>query len=196
MKKALLIIIGLLVLRGLFFHEPEPPAPGLRINAEPEQTATQHAAWSEGDYEIHPLASYHLKARVLGKKRYYFDPTADLAPYDLALGWQGMSDTLGLEHVSVSQSGRWYEYYYDADGPLSRGEIARSSANVHCLPGNEEVRKFLRSVRRHDFVELTGYLVEVRLAGRPPWRSSLVRDDSGSGSCEIFWIEEASEILP
>lgn len=196
MKKALLIIVGLLVIRGLFFHEPTPPAPGLRIDAVPEQLTTNHAPWSKGDSEIQPLASYQLKARVLGKKRYYFDRTADLAPYDLALGWQGMSDTLGLEHVSVSQSGRWYEYYYDASGPLSGGEIARSSANVHCLPGNEEVRKFLRNVRRHDFIELTGYLVEVRQAGQPPWRSSLVRDDSGNGSCEIFWIEEAEEIFP
>lgn len=196
MKKTLFVIFGLLILRAIIFREPTPPPPGLRIDAVPEQSATTQPGWAQDDYEIQPLARYHLKARVLGKKRYYLDPTADLAPYDLALGWAGMSDTLGLNHVSISQSGRWYEYYFDASGPLSGAEIARSSANVHCLPGNDDVWSFLNGVRLHDFVELSGYLVEVRRAGRTPWRSSLVRDDTGNGSCEVFWIEEAKEILP
>lgn len=196
MKKFLLTVVGILLLYGLFFREPEPPPPGLRIESVPEQSAVEQAAWTEGDYEIQPLARFRIRARVLGKKRYYLDPTADIAPYDLALGWQGMSDTASLEHISITQSGRWYEYLFDSSMPLSGAEITRSSANVHCLPGNADVHSALKSFHRHDFVELKGYLVEARRAGRPPWRSSLVRDDSGNGSCEVFWIEEARKILP
>jgi hypothetical protein len=194
MKKLLLALIAFYAVWWIFFRDAPAPAAGVRANAIPEQTTTDAPAWTKGDYEIQPLARYHITARVLGKKRYRFDNVSDLAPVDLALGWRGMSDSAALEHFSITQSARWYEYLYDAGCPLSAGEIVAESANVHCLPADEDVASTLKGVRRNAFVELKGFLVEVRHEGRPPWRSSLVRNDSGNGSCEIFWIEDADEI--
>ena len=142
-----------------------------------------------GELTITPLARYALQAVVLGRERYRHDPAADFAPLDLALGWGPMSAASALNGLSVSQSGRWYEYRWDADGPpLDPADIARHSANTHCLPATREIRKKLLAVRRHDLVALSGYLVAVDGPNGYRWRSSLTRDDTAGGACEIVWI--------
>ena len=193
---SLLLILG--VLWWIFLRDDSPPAPepGVRISDVPEQLPTRLEKWTEKDYEVRPLARYNLKARVLSRKRYFFDPTADISPLDLALGWGDMSDTAVLEHLLISQGGRWYEYYYQAACPASPNAIATQSANVHCLPADAAIWRALRKLRVHSFVELRGYLVEVQKAGFPPWRSSLVRDDQGAGACEILWVTEVKELTP
>jgi len=50
------------------------------------------------------------------------------------------------------------------------------------------VRKQLLAVRRHDLVTLEGYLVEITTAEGFHWRSSLSRDDTGGGACEVMWV--------
>ena len=41
-------------------------------------------------------------------------------------------------------------------------------------------------------VQLRGYLVAVQAADGWRWRSSLSRDDTGGGSCELVFVEYAS----
>jgi len=196
MKKFLAAALLLAELWLVFFRNQPAPEPGVRIMEEPDQEATDASAWTFGDYEVRTLARYRIRARVLARKRYYFDGAADIAPVDLALGWQGMSDSAVLKHFHITQGSRWYEYLYDAACPLSPGEIAIQSANVHCLPADAEVAGELKSLRKNDFVEMTGFLVEVRHPDRPPWTSSLVRDDAGNGACEIFWVEDVWKFTP
>jgi len=43
-------------------------------------------------------------------------------------------------------------------------------------------------VRRHDLVSLEGYLVEIAGPEGYHWRSSLSRDDTGGGACEVMWV--------
>jgi hypothetical protein len=66
--------------------------------------------------------------------------------------------------------------------------IATHSANTHCLPADAAVRALLLAVKRHELVTLDGYLVEVTAADGYHWRSSLTRDDTGGGACEVMWI--------
>ena len=199
MKK---FLIALLVIYGvwwIFLRDSPAAAPpvGIRLAETPEQTDTYVPAWSAEDHNIRPLARYRIKARVLAKKRYFLDPSSDLAPYDLALGWGDMSDSAILSHISVSQSGRWYEYTYDASCPIPRSAIARQSANVHCLPADSTVRHDLGRLRVNAFTELSGFLVEVQKNGVPnSWKSSLVRDDEGAGACEVFWITDVVQSAP
>ncbi len=199
MKK---ILLFLLVVSGLWWGysclAPAPePAAGIRVTEIPEQTPTFVPVWKEGDFEIRPLARYRIKARILAKKRYYLQEISDLAPYDLALGWGDMSDSAILAHISVSQSGRWYEYFYDGQCPIPQSAIAVQSANVHCLPANSTVRSDLGRLKVNAFVELKGLLVEVQKDGTgSPWRSSLVRDDEGAGACEVFWITDVASWTP
>lgn len=196
MKKliAALFVLGL----SWWFLAPRIPLPdppeGIRVSRDPAQTDTFTPAWQEGEFTIRPLARYDIAARVLGKKRYLLEEVSGLAPYDLALGWGVMSDSKTLKHVSVTQGGRWYEYTYGPECPVPAQEIARHSANVHCLPADPSVRRALSRLRVNAFVELRGYLVEVTHPENPqPWTSSLVRDDEGAGACEIFWITDVTE---
>ncbi|HTQ30490.1 MAG TPA: hypothetical protein VMI53_04715, partial [Opitutaceae bacterium] len=72
------------------------------------------------------------------------------------------------------------------------GSIVRHSANTHCLPADDLVRDQLLAVRYHDLVTLEGYLVEVSRPDGYHWRSSLTRDDTGAGACEVMWITQVS----
>lgn len=197
MKKLLAVLAGLAVLWWFFLGRgtASAPDPGVRVGGEPEQTETAVPPWTVDKYTIRPLARYKIQARVLSKKRYWLGDFSDIAPLDLALGWGEMSDSGILKHVSVSQSGRWYEYYYDGACPISHSSIARQSANVHCLPADSTARRDLGRLKVNSFAELRGFLVEVQNEGVPqPWRSSLVRDDEGAGACEVFWVTDVMEI--
>ncbi|GAT33499.1 hypothetical protein TSACC_21916 [Terrimicrobium sacchariphilum] len=198
MKRLLVCLLLLWAIWWCFLRDnpAEDPPAGYRIADEPDQQIIDQPAWQAKGWTIRPLASYAMRARVLSKKRYYFDDTASIAPIDLALGWGSMSDTAVLSHVTVGQSGRWYDFFADAECPVSLGELATQSANVHCLPANDEVLDTLQSLRKNSLVSLKGYLVEATKDGAPPWKSSLERGDSGNGACEIFWITEAYEFTP
>ncbi len=146
------------------------------------------AAFKQGDFTIKPLARYNLTAVVLGRERYRYDRDAALAPVDLALGWGSMSSAGVINDLKISQFGRWYEYRWSEEPPVEPGEIAVNSANTHCLPTDKKVRRALLGAKRHDLVTLEGYLVEVTDLKGYRWRSSLTRNDTGAGACEVFWI--------
>jgi hypothetical protein len=189
MKKWLSLIVAAVAI-WLLAHEPAATWKGLPAAADPQQdTQKLPAPFASGDYTITPLARYGLKAVVLSRSRYRYDAGAKLAPLDLALGWGPMSAAAVINDLDVSQSGRWYEYRWGSAGaPLDPGIIAHHSANTHCLPATAELRDKLLSVRRHELVALSGYLVEVSGPGGYRWRSSLSRDDTGGGACEVMWI--------
>lgn len=189
MKKWL--FLAALIAAGWFvLHEPAAAWKGLPAPRDPQQDTQQlPAPFPAGEYTITPLARYGLKAVVLSRCRYRYDGGAKLGPVDLALGWGPMSAAAVINDLNISQSGRWYEYRWGSKGaPLEPDTIARHSANTHCLPATDEVRKKLLAVRRHDVVALSGYLVSVTGPGGYRWNSSLSRDDTGGGACEVMWI--------
>jgi len=163
---------------------------------EPQQsTANLPPEFSSGAYRVTPLAHYEITAVVLARERYRHDRGAELSPLDLALGWGSMSSASAINELSFSQSGRWYNFSWGSEGaPLEPTTIALQSANTHCLPATPELRKKLLSVRRHQLVTLTGYLVEVTGPDNYRWRSSLTRDDTRGGSCEVFWLTDVRAV--
>jgi hypothetical protein len=184
-------IILLLIGAGCWFLFRDNPAQwkGIPARFDPQQTDKDlPKPFSHERYMITPLARYSITALVLSRSRYRFDTEAKLAPVDLALGWGAMSISSVLNELSVSQSGRWYEYQWSGDAPLDPETIATHSANTHCLPANATVRSQLLAVRRHDLVTLEGYLVEISGPDDWHWRSSLTRDDTGGHACEVMWI--------
>jgi len=60
---------------------------------------------------------------------------------------------------------------------------------MHMVPANEQVAHQLKSVRRGHVVRLAGYLIEARGTDGWRWKSSLTRTDTGSGACELIWVE-------
>jgi len=166
--------------------------PGILVAEQPLQTAaTSLSPWERDEYTIAPLAAFEVRARVLHKRFYHHGRESDLSPIDLALGWGAMSDQRVLDQISISQSGRWYEWQ-SSRLPIPRQEVVSSSANMHMIPADDEVDRVLRSVRVGDIVRFTGYLVDVRAKDGWHWRSSLSRTDEGNGACELVWLRNIS----
>lgn len=170
------------------------PLPGMLAANEPIQNETKETAWEHGDYLITPLAEYEVTARVLSKKDYTWDKSADLSPVDLALGWGVMSDSGLLENLRISQSGRWF-YVYWQNVNVDVNQVMTHSANTHILPANADIARQVKNVRRDDIVRLQGYLVQVTKRDGFLWRSSLTRGDTGDGSCEVLWVTNI-EVVP
>ena len=157
------------------------------------QTPLQEKLASAGnivinDYIITPLARFEIKAKVLSKEDYSMDREADVSPTDLALGWGRMSDEEVLKTIDISQSGRWYRWQTDAFA-IPQREIETSSANMHMIPKDEAVKKVLKRVREGDIVSIHGHLVQVMANDGWHWMSSLSREDTGSGACELVLVE-------
>lgn len=137
---------------------------------------------------LRPLAGLSLDARVLSRKDYDHGREADLSPTDLALGWGRMREDDVLQRLDISQSGRWYFYRWSGDAPLPPDEIVRSSANMHLIPADESVARALDDVRDGDRVRMDGWLIEAEAPDGWRWRSSLSREDSGDGACEVVYV--------
>lgn len=126
---------------------------------------------------------------MLGVEHYHFDRESDLVPVDLTLGWGPMSDTDVLSKVSISQGGRFY-YWRVNEFAIPRREIEINSANMHLIPADAVVEKVLKRVRVGNIVHVSGYLVEARAGDGWRWVSSLMREDTGAGACELIWVEQ------
>jgi hypothetical protein len=192
MKKLLLLILCAAA-GWYYFHESPAKWRGMPAAKDPQQLSTGlPKPFAANGHTITPLARYTVTAVVLSRERYRNDRGAELSPLDLALGWGPMSVAGVINDLSISQSGRWYEYSYPGEPPLDPGLITTHSANTHCLPADADVRRRLLAVNRHDLVTLEGYLVEVTGTDGYRWRSSLSRDDTRGGSCEVLWVTDVS----
>jgi hypothetical protein len=192
MRKILLLLIvfmaGMAVLRGC---GPIKHRPGDLIRKEPEQISLKKSEpeIKLQDWTLKPLALFTVEARVLSKKSYASDLSANIAPYDLALGWGPMSNTSVLEKLNISQSARFYHWQYWGEPPIPVKEITRHSANMHLIPSTGTIRKDIGKLREGSLIKLSGFLVEaMHPKGDRPWKSSLTRDDSGAGACEVIYV--------
>lgn len=166
---------------------------GTLVSAEPRQDSPSDAAPVEfGDFVLTPLADFELEARVLSREDYGFGTESSLSPTDLALGWGRMSDSAVIEQLEIRQSARFYHYRWRDQPPIPPREIVRSSANMHLIPADADVARELARVREGELVSLRGRLVEARRADGWHWRSSLTREDSGAGACELVLVDSLS----
>ena len=162
---------------------PDDP---VQINFDTPQPTTAYK-----DATLRPLARFSLTARVLSRDDYHFDAAANLSPTDLAFGWGRMSDSAVLRQIDISQGNRFY-YWRTRTFPIPRRETETHSANMHLLPANALVAHELKRVRAGDVVTLDGLLVEADKPNGWHWRSSMARDDTGDGACEVVYVEDLS----
>ena len=167
--------------------------PGIVAPAYPAQVMLDPPQRFEAKGHVfYARATYAITARVLRKESYHVDGGAVLAPLDLALGWGAMSDTAVLRQVDITQMGRFF-YWRPHDGttfPLARKDIETHAAQVHAIPADAAVLRTLQKLRPGNVITLTGYLVDIRGPHGFAWNTSLTRDDTGDGACEVMWIRE------
>jgi hypothetical protein len=192
MKKLFYLVLALAVLAVWrdWSNRPLEHPPGVLIPSAPEQRAIASVEpFQQSGFTLTPRAEISLRARVLSRKDYRWGMEADLSPMDLALGWGVMSDQSVLDRIEVTQGGRWYFTRYDLPAPIPDSMIIGNSSNMHMVPADAWVSGKLRDIRQGDLLLLRGYLVDVDNPDGFQWRTSLRRDDTGDGSCEIFFLE-------
>jgi hypothetical protein len=158
---------------------------------DPRQTDVQDGGHIRvGHWTLTIRAHYQITARILGHERYRFDSLSDLIPDDLALGWGPMSDNRILRSIDISQSDRFYFWRAPITSPLPKDSIITHSANTHVIAHNALVAKQLSHLRPGQVVTLSGELVDgTRDDGR--WlKTSLVRNDTGAGACEVMLVND------
>jgi hypothetical protein len=168
-------------------HTPD----GMLAEGEPQQTnVTDGEKVQMGRWTLTVRATYRVTARVLAREPYHFDSLSDLIPEDLALGWGPMSDSRVLKTLEISQGNRFYYWRQTAATTIARDTIIAHSANTHVIPQNSTIAHQLERLRPGEVVTLSGELVDgTRNDGR--WiKTSLVRNDTGPGACEVMLVTE------
>lgn len=197
MRKLLVIALVLVAFGAARWAAQRPLAhsAGTLVSVEPRQTSpADDAPVAFGDFQLTPLADFELEARVLSREDYSFGTESNLSPTDLALGWGRMSDSAVIDQLEIGQSARFYHYRWRDQPPIPPGEIVRSSANMHLIPADDAVARDLDRVRVGQVVSLRGRLIEARRADGWHWRSSLTREDSGAGACELVLVDAISAL--
>lgn len=164
---------------GWALLNPATPLPSLQVDG----------SYQREGYRITPLQPFSLSARVLAREDYHFDAGARLAPTDLVLGWGPMADPQVLAGIKVTQGNRWYHWQVD-EFPIPRREIETHSANMHMIPAGPAVAQTLASLQPGERIALSGQLVRVDGADGFRWVSSLTREDTGAGACELILVEQ------
>ena len=194
MKKAIIASVILIIILVYFFYPDTVITfpPGITSPDQPKQTnLTANKEWTVKEFTIQALSEYNIKARVLSRNNFSLGIESELSPFDLALGWGPMSDQSVIDNIDISQRNRWYRWQSD-HLPIPGRDVSLNSANVHIIPKDKKIEEKFDKVYKGSLVEMKGYLVKITKADGWRWISSLKRDDTAGGSCELFWVEEVS----
>jgi hypothetical protein len=171
------------------FEVPRYFEPELSIERAPLQTRdVPGIVLRTREFTVTPVARFQIEARVLGRQDYSRGTEALLSPMDLALGWGPMANPDVLQHIPIRQSNRFY-FWSAQKLPIPRRQIETHSANMHLIPADDSVREALASVRAHQTIRMLGLLVNVDGPDGWRWRTSLSREDTGPGACEILLVQ-------
>ncbi len=127
------------------------------------------------------------------KAKYSRGWDSKISKYDFALAWGKLAEPEMKKHIKYSQWGRFYFYKYKWNCPISKEFISRHSSNHHLIAANNNILRALRNVRKNKLVKLSGFLVNVSGTYKDRkvnWKSSLTRDDTGDGACEILYVKK------
>jgi hypothetical protein len=162
----------------------------LQINLEHKEEI--RLSTGKQDYVLSLKAEYAISAYLISKRRYRRGGLSDLSPWDYALIWGDVPNQ--LKYIKFDQIVRFCLFSYKYGSPVDPAYIATHLSNNHLIPANDNIRKALARAKRGDIVQLKGYLVNVRTisGGKEAvvWKSSMSRDDTGNGACEVLYVEQ------
>lgn len=140
---------------------------------------------------IRPLYKYKIYAIVYSKHRYILGIDPNPAPYDLALGWNGLEKPEVFESIRTWQCFRWVHWQLKKNCPYNINQVYLRLANNHVIPANDNILKGIKKLKKRDIVYMEGYLVsfETTIGNRKgSGVSSTTRNDRKANSCEIMYV--------
>jgi hypothetical protein len=193
LKPVIVLVVALFAAYKLLAGRSETHwGPGALAPADPVQREIDRAeAVPYKGIQLTPRARFSAEVRVLSRERYHLGDLATAVPLDLAVGWGPMSDSAVLAKIKVSQGNRFYFWRYESEPPIPHRDIETHSANWHLLPATSDVWDTLDTVQVGDIVKLEGELVDLK--GQDFFiNTSLTRDDTGAGACEVLYVESVT----
>lgn len=162
-----------LIVLALWLYETVSPVrqpPGILAPDAPRVEQPREAATpiTHGDYRLQPLARLQAQARILSIERYR-DRAAQVAPYDLVLGWGPLSDSTTLKVVDIAQTERRV-LFQSFDPKLPDAEVPSYLVNVHVIAADEAIQGKLGELRRGNIVRVEGLLVEATAHEQWRWK--------------------------
>lgn len=171
---------------------PELPTPrhewAWPVQQDLAQPVPLSGAVGPSEARLWARAKLTATVQVLGVAHYAQGWEGGLAPVDLALGWGDMYSRDAIDAVTITQADRFYYWKVPGVEPWTARQVAIQSANMHIIPGNPSILAQIRGLRPGDRVRLHGVLVDALRPDGYLWRTSMVRDDTGAGACEIFLV--------
>jgi hypothetical protein len=145
------------------------------------------------DYNVKPLATYELWGLVVSHNDinafsdiYHDRNSVDIK--DLGVIWNKNLRTNDFHRVKF-WNGPWTVNWRFPFGTVFHSE---NISNNHIVTPDETFRDRVKRVRVGDQIHLQGLLVSYQAADQPGFwrRSSLRRDDSGDGACEVVYLDD------
>lgn len=141
-------------------------------------------------------ANYTITGKVV-EKHYYmpYNLINKLCRFDLGIIWGPLltTDLDGL--MTFKNNGKrflTYKYSSELVGKLgSKEAVINSLSNNHVIHSSEHVLKLLRNIKKGDYIQIEGYLVDLvyeKNGNKGNWSSSVSRTDHGDGACEIIYV--------
>jgi hypothetical protein len=143
-------------------------------------------------------AQFQADVQILGMTTYADGWKSLLAPVDLAVGWGPVKNRQALDDLRFKQGDRFY-YWQIPQHSLETWDaktVALHSTNVHIIPATAAIANQLLALRPGDQVTLTGHLVDVLNPEGLLWETSLTREDTGPGACEILYLSAITLSTP
>lgn len=144
-------------------------------------------------FVIEKLYRYEHSGEVLSATAYDLAWTNDFFDVDVGTIWGPTRESL-KQRFTFQQMGRFLFWRTDTQPTQEeRLDVTRHIANNHLIPaeGSAHLGRAVRFVREGDVVRIKGALVRILDdRGAVLATSSVVRDDTGAGACEIVWVDE------
>ena len=165
-----------------------------------------------GEYKGRPIkivyeAYYDITGVVTSVRDYWGLGAYDtLVPRDVCMVWGSLADNYQKQEVDFSQGKRNCKPRIDGveiddlDYSAKRGRwggtvlVLHEFSNNHIIASTPEVRQAVFDLKTGDTVRFTGYLVRV-VYDNIILSSSLTREDSGDGACEVFYVTSVSPVF-
>ncbi len=149
------------------------------------------------EYELTPLYNYTISGLIVGKMDYRLFSiykTSSAFPIDVCLIWGDnvKNGVFRKDGVKFSQDCRWCWVEWERDVGFNVQELS----NNHLIINDRGVEKKAKAMMRGDQVTLKGKLVNVKFRPRDgkqgwgSWNTSISREDTGAGACEVIYVEE------
>lgn len=186
---------------SLYFTKKLPDTSEINryVKTNPKQTATYEEEFQfdyEGEtYFVDPVADYELYGLVVSHNNigsftdaYHNSKSVDIKDICVVWGTNVMSDIYQRANFS---SGAWTCYVNLDNAQDSYDFEPTQLSNNHLLSSKKSIQEKMRSLHIGDQVHLRGYLVNYANSKTPQHKrkSSLVRNDTGNGACEVFFLE-------